>query len=100
MGWDWFYIGNRLQETQPSQIICKHPVLYSLSLYCYCHVCRFVDVVAVAGVIVDDVIGTLTVVVVTVIGMIVVVIAILADIVIVIALTVVVPGLLLLWMMI
>ena len=25
MGWDWFYVGNRLQETQPSQILRKQP---------------------------------------------------------------------------
>ena len=25
MGWDWFYIGNRLQETKPNQILRKHP---------------------------------------------------------------------------
>ena len=24
VGWDWFYIGNRLQETQPNQILRKH----------------------------------------------------------------------------
>ena len=23
--WDWFYIGNRLQETQPNQVLRKHP---------------------------------------------------------------------------
>ena len=25
VGWDWFYIGNRLKETQPNQILSKHP---------------------------------------------------------------------------
>ena len=25
VGWDWFYIGSRLQETQLNQIVCKHP---------------------------------------------------------------------------
>ena len=25
IGWNWFYIGNRLQETQPNQILRKHP---------------------------------------------------------------------------
>ena len=25
MGWDWFYVGNRLQETHPSKIVRKHP---------------------------------------------------------------------------
>ena len=25
MVWDWFYIGNRLQETQPNQVLRKHP---------------------------------------------------------------------------
>ena len=24
VGWDWFYIGNRLQETEPNQILGKH----------------------------------------------------------------------------
>ena len=27
VGWDWFYVGNRLQETQPNQIFRKHPIL-------------------------------------------------------------------------
>ena len=26
VGWDLFYTGNRLQETQPNQIIHKHPI--------------------------------------------------------------------------
>ena len=26
VGWDWFYIGNRLQETQPNQILRKHRI--------------------------------------------------------------------------
>ena len=25
VGWDWFYIGNRLQEIPPNQILRKHP---------------------------------------------------------------------------
>ena len=25
VGWDWFYMGNILQETQPNQILRKHP---------------------------------------------------------------------------
>ena len=25
VGWDWFYIGNRLQETQSNRILRKHP---------------------------------------------------------------------------
>ena len=25
MGWDWFYIGNRLQETEPNQTLRKQP---------------------------------------------------------------------------
>ena len=26
-GWGWFFIGNRLQGTQPNQIIFKHPTI-------------------------------------------------------------------------
>ena len=25
VGWDWCYVGNRLQETQPNQVLRKHP---------------------------------------------------------------------------
>ena len=27
VGWDWFYIGNRLQDTQPNQILRKYPII-------------------------------------------------------------------------
>ena len=30
MGWDWFYIGNTLQETRLNQILRKHPIYYIL----------------------------------------------------------------------
>ena len=33
MGWDWFYIGNRLQETQPNQILRKHPSVTMVDYY-------------------------------------------------------------------
>ena len=26
VGWDWFYIGKKLHETQPKQIHRKHPI--------------------------------------------------------------------------
>ena len=25
-GWDWFYVGNRIQETQSNQILREHPI--------------------------------------------------------------------------
>ena len=25
VGWDWFYVRNSLQETEPNQILLKHP---------------------------------------------------------------------------
>ena len=28
LGWDWFYIGNRLQEIQPNQKLRKHPMVF------------------------------------------------------------------------
>ena len=31
MGLGWFYIGNRLQKTQPDQILRKRPVLVSIT---------------------------------------------------------------------
>ena len=26
VGWDWFFVGNRLQQTQPNQILREHPI--------------------------------------------------------------------------
>ena len=31
VGWDWLYMGNRLQETQPDRILRKHPIAGSHS---------------------------------------------------------------------
>ena len=34
VGWDWFYVGNRLQETYPNQILGKHRIqIQKHSLY-------------------------------------------------------------------
>ena len=32
VGWDWFYVGNRLEETYTNQIIRKHPRLITTHL--------------------------------------------------------------------
>ena len=36
VGWDLFYIGNRLQETPPNQILHKHPyILCTVNFVCF-----------------------------------------------------------------
>ena len=33
VGWDWFYIGKRLQETQPNRFLRKHPNVRMVGLW-------------------------------------------------------------------
>ena len=58
VGWNWFYIGNRLQETQPNQIVRKHPIGRLIVGRC---VGSSVDLIVwlVEGVLVDRLIGRL-----------------------------------------
>ena len=48
MGWDWFYVGNRLQETpQPDQILGKQPISVAGTLAQYFSVVHLVQVITV-----------------------------------------------------
>ena len=42
VGWDWFYIGNRLREIQPNQIIRQHRIVVIVLLLLWYVSCQFV----------------------------------------------------------